>query len=130
MGQTVHMRDSMAMEDHADEIDRGLIPPAGDLLPAGPALAAFQHIMDGGGRGVGASLKADGSGAADSHAFAHESHCAPGLLRGNQVKGAELVVGSPAPPIAAVGEILQDLCLRWDALLHRASSIWERTYAL
>src|SRR2546430_17125705 len=107
MGQTVHMRDSMAMEDHADEIDRGLIPPAGYLLPTGPSLAAFQHIMDGWGRGAGARPKADGSGAAYGHALAHEAHAGPGLRRGNQVTGAEPVDDSPPPPTAQFGKILQ-----------------------
>jgi hypothetical protein len=34
-----------------------------------------------------------------------------------------LIVSSPAPPIAELGEILQDLCFRRHALLHRVSSM-------
>ena len=128
VGQAIHVRDGMAMEDHAEEINGGLVPPAGYLLPAGPALTALQHIVDGRGGGVGAGLKADGPGAAHGHAFAHESDRAPGLLRGHQVEGAELVVGSPAPPIAECGKKMEDLFFRRYTLLHRVSSRWERTY--
>ncbi len=46
MSQAIQVRDGMAVEYHAEEIDGSLVSAAADFLSTGPALTAFDHVVD------------------------------------------------------------------------------------
>src|SRR5439155_26070552 len=108
------------------KLDRGLIASTAPPPAAGPALADLHHVVDGRGRRVRTGVIANGPRTTDGDALAHQAHCPPGLLRGQAVERAELILRPPAAPITESAKVLEDSFFGWYALLHNPSStlVW------
>ena len=111
VGEGVDVGHDVAVEDEAD-VFAGAVGGEFGLAGGGvPALAAFNHVEGGRNGAVVGGLGNYGAAHGDADAFLRRVATAwRRFSRGYEVDCAELVVGSPAAPVAEGGVVFANLC--------------------